>query len=58
VAGQDNQFGAKPALLLAIVAFPINPKRFMVRSGFAVGKCGLSMNIKGLAVAKRLWRVV
>jgi len=38
VAGQDNQFGAKPALLLAIAAFPINPKRFMVPAGFAVGK--------------------
>jgi hypothetical protein len=49
---------AKPALLLANAAFPINPKRFMVPSSFAAGKCRLSINIKGLAVSRSLWRVV
>jgi hypothetical protein len=34
----------------AIAAFPINPKRFMVPTGFVIGKCRLSTDIKGLAV--------
>jgi len=29
--------------------FPFCRKRFMVRPGFAIGKVGLSINIKGLA---------
>jgi hypothetical protein len=40
------------------VAFPIFRKRFMVPRGFAIGKLGLSINIKGLAKAKGLWRAV
>jgi hypothetical protein len=33
------------------VAFPIVPKGFMVPPGFAIGKLGLSINIKGLAIS-------
>jgi hypothetical protein len=42
--------------LSAIAAFPIVRKRFMVPRGFAIGKLGFSINIKGLAKAKGLWR--
>jgi hypothetical protein len=42
----------------AIAAFPIKVKRFMVPRGFVIGKCRLSIDIKGLAVDLGLWRVV
>jgi hypothetical protein len=29
--------------------FPLSRKRFMVRPGFAIGRLGLSINIKGLS---------
>jgi hypothetical protein len=38
--------------------FPLSEKRFMVPRGFAIGKLKISINIKGLAVAQGLWRVV
>jgi hypothetical protein len=54
--GSDRR--ARSPDILAIVAFPIVPKRFMVPRGFAIGKIRLSINIKGLAGAQDLWRAV
>ena len=38
--------------------FPFGPKRFMVRTRFALGEIEFMINIKGLASGLRLWRVV
>jgi hypothetical protein len=35
-------------IFFAAAAFPIVPKRSMVPGGFAIGRLGLSINIKGL----------
>jgi hypothetical protein len=51
IAGGAGQLAGPPNRALAIVAFPINPKRFMVPAGFVIGKCRLSIDIKGLAYA-------
>jgi len=38
--------------------FPLSRKRFMVPPYFAIGKCQISINIKGLAAPLGLWRAV
>jgi hypothetical protein len=38
--------------------FPFVQKRFMVPPRFAIGKCRISSDIKGLAVGFSLWRAL
>jgi hypothetical protein len=56
--GMTVHWAAKHSLPLAIAAFPIKAKRSMVPRGFVIGKCRLSIDIKGLAEVPRLWRAV
>jgi len=41
-----------------LLHFPLSRKRFMVPRGFAIGRLGLSINIKGLGRSPSLWRAV